>query len=418
MNWQDSLAPELRAKIEAVNAQIAPRLQALDEQIINNQAKVLQAFQEENISESHLNGTTGYGNDDQGRDKLEAVYSRFFKTEDALVRPQLVSGTHAIGTALLGMLRPGDDLLYLTGEPYDTLQEVVGMAGNGIGSMKEYQIGFDYVSLLADGSVDFETAKTKITAKTKVVAIQRSRGYADRDSFTVAKIEEMVRFIKGINPELIVFVDNAYGEFSETIEPTEVGADVMAGSLIKNAGGGIAQTGGYIVGPERLIEMIGYRLTVPGVGASEGATQGNLQLMFEGFFLAPSVTGNAIKGAVFEAALLEQMGLNVSPKWDAPRTDLIQTVNFGNPDDMVKFAGCVQAQSPIDSFVTPIPSDFAGYEDQIVMAAGTFIQGASIEFSADGPLRAPYTLYLQGGLTYAHVKLAISRAVQTTFFEK
>lgn len=341
MNWQDSLAPELRAKIEAVNAQIAPRLQALDEQIINNQAKVLQAFQEENISESHLNGTTGYGNDDQGRDKLEAVYSRFFKTEDALVRPQLVSGTHAIGTALLGMLRPGDDLLYLTGEPYDTLQEVVGMAGNGIGSMKEYQIGFDYVSLLADGSVDFETAKTKITAKTKVVAIQRSRGYADRDSFTVAKIEEMVRFIKGINPELIVFVDNAYGEFSETIEPTEVGADVMAGSLIKNAGGGIAQTGGYIVGPERLIEMIGYRLTVPGVGASEGATQGNLQLMFEGFFLAPSVTGNAIKGAVFEAALLEQMGLNVSPKWDAPRTDLIQTVNFGNPDDMVKFAGCV-----------------------------------------------------------------------------
>ncbi|KRL58316.1 aminotransferase class I/II-fold pyridoxal phosphate-dependent enzyme [Latilactobacillus fuchuensis] len=416
MSWQTDLAPELQTKIQAVDAQIAPRLTALDDQIINNQAKVLQAFQDQSISETHLNGTTGYGNDDQGRDKLEAVYSQVFGTEDALVRPQLVSGTHAIGTALLGMLRPGDDLLYLTGEPYDTLQEVIGIAGNGIGSLKEYQIGFDYVPLLADGSVDFELAKTMITAKTKVIAIQRSRGYAVRDSFTVAKIAEMVRFIKTVNPDSIIFVDNAYGEFSEVIEPTDVGVDVMAGSLIKNAGGGIAQTGGYIVGTQRLIEMIGYRLTVPGVGASEGATQGNLQLMFEGFFLAPSVTGNAIKGAIYEAALLEKMGLSVSPKWDAPRTDLIQTVNFGNPDDMVKFAGCVQAQSPIDSFVTPIPSDFAGYEDQIVMAAGTFIQGASIEFSADGPIRAPYTLYLQGGLTYAHIKLAISRAVQTTYY--
>lgn len=416
MSWQTDLAPELQTKIQAVDAQIAPRLTALDDQIINNQAKVLQAFQDQSISETHLNGTTGYGNDDQGRDKLEAVYSQVFGTEDALVRPQLVSGTHAIGTALLGMLRPGDDLLYLTGEPYDTLQEVIGIAGNGIGSLKEYQIGFDYVPLLADGSVDFELAKTMITAKTKIIAIQRSRGYAVRDSFTVAKIAEMVRFIKTVNPDSIIFVDNAYGEFSEVIEPTDVGVDVMAGSLIKNAGGGIAQTGGYIVGTQRLIEMIGYRLTVPGVGASEGATQGNLQLMFEGFFLAPSVTGNAIKGAIYEAALLEKMGLSVSPKWDAPRTDLIQTVNFGNPDDMVKFAGCVQAQSPIDSFVTPIPSDFAGYEDQIVMAAGTFIQGASIEFSADGPIRAPYTLYLQGGLTYAHIKLAISRAVQTTYY--
>lgn len=417
MSWQTELAPELQQKIHAVDAQIAPRLAALDEQIINNQAKVLKAFQDEMISEAHLNGTTGYGNDDQGRDKLEAVYRQVFGTEAALVRPQLVSGTHAIGTALLGMLRPGDDLLYLTGEPYDTLQEVIGIAGNGIGSLKEYQIGFDYVPLLENGEVDYDLAQTKITAKTKVVAIQRSRGYAVRDSFIVAKIKKMIAFVKQINPEIIVFVDNAYGEFSEELEPTQVGADVMAGSLIKNAGGGIAQTGGYIVGTERLIEMIGYRLTVPGVGASEGATQGNLQLMFEGFFLAPSVTGNAIKGAIYEAALLEQMGLSVSPKWDAPRTDLIQTVNFGNPEDMVKFAGCVQAQSPIDSFVTPIPSDFAGYEDQIVMAAGTFIQGASIEFSADGPIRAPYTLYLQGGLTYAHIKLAISRAVQATYYD-
>lgn len=417
MSWQTELAPELQQKIQAVDAQIAPRLAALDEQIINNQAKVLKAFQDEMISEAHLNGTTGYGNDDQGRDKLEAVYRQVFGTEAALVRPQLVSGTHAIGTALLGMLRPGDDLLYLTGEPYDTLQEVIGIAGNGIGSLKEYQIGFDYVPLLENGEVDYDLAQTKITAKTKVVAIQRSRGYAVRDSFIVAKIKKMIAFVKQINPEIIVFVDNAYGEFSEELEPTQVGADVMAGSLIKNAGGGIAQTGGYIVGTERLIEMIGYRLTVPGVGASEGATQGNLQLMFEGFFLAPSVTGNAIKGAIYEAALLEQMGLSVSPKWDAPRTDLIQTVNFGNPEDMVKFAGCVQAQSPIDSFVTPIPSDFAGYEDQIVMAAGTFIQGASIEFSADGPIRAPYTLYLQGGLTYAHIKLAISRAVQATYYD-
>ncbi|WP_125704496.1 methionine gamma-lyase family protein [Lacticaseibacillus daqingensis] len=418
MSWKDNLDPKLVALVAEVDAKIAPRLAELDDQILDNQAKVLNAFRNHNVAESYLNGTTGYGDDDQGRDVLEAIYAEVLGGEDALVRPQFVSGTHTIGVAELGLVRPGDELLYITGEPYDTLQQVLGMAGNGIGSAKEYGIACDYVPLNADGSADLPAIQQRITAKTKVVCIQRSRGYATRDSFTVAKIAEMIKAVRAVAPAVWIFVDNAYGEFSERLEPLDVGADLMAGSLIKNAGGGIAKTGGYIVGRKDLVERVSYRMTVPGIGGAEGATGSNLWDMYEGFFLAPSVTGNAIKGAVFEAALLEALSLDVSPKWDAPRTDLIQTANFGNPEDMTKFAKAVQEFSPVDSFVTPIAEHMTGYEDKVIMAAGNFVSGATIEFSADGPLREPYTLYIQGGLTYAHVKLGIIGAAQATYFNK
>ncbi len=416
MSWRDDCDARLLEIVDRVDKKIAPRLAQLDEQIVENESRVLKAFQKYHVAESDLTGSTGYGHSDEGRDKLEEIYAEVLGGEDALVRPQFVSGTHAIGVSLLGLVRPGDEIVYITGKPYDTLQEVLGIAGNGVGSAKEYGVTVDWVDLKEDGSADFDAINARLSQKTTVVAIQRSRGYSTRDSFTVQKIAEMIACVKKVAPDAYIFIDNAYGEFSETIEPLNVGADLMAGSLFKNAGGGLAKTGGYIVGRKDLIERVGYRFTVPGLGGAEGATYGALDAMYQGFFMAPQTTGNAIKGAVFEAALLEELGLNVSPRWDADRTDLIQTVNFGNPDDMVKFAKAIQHNSPIDSFVTPIPERMAGYEDEVIMASGTFVQGSTIEFSADGPLRAPYTLYLQGGLTFAHVKLAIIGAAQETFF--
>ena len=418
MSWQDDYDPKLIALVKQVDAQIAPRLAALDDQIVANQAKVLKSFQTHHVAESDLTGSTGYGHSDEGRDKLEAIYADVLGGEDALVRPQFVSGTHAIGVALLGLVRPGDEILYITGQPYDTLQEVLGMAGNGVGSPKEYGISADYVDLLPDGQPDLAGIKARLRPATKVVAIQRSRGYATRDSFSVAQIKTMIDAVRSVRPDMWIFVDNAYGEFSEEIEPLDVGADLMAGSLFKNAGGGLAKTGGYIVGKRALVERVSYRFTVPGLGGAEGATTGALGDMFQGFFMAPQTTGNAIKGAIFEAALLSKLGLDVRPAWDAPRTDLIQTVNFGNQADMVAFAKAIQHNSPIDSFVTPIPERMAGYEDEVIMAGGSFVAGATVEFSADGPLRPPYTLYLQGGLTYAHIKLAAIGAAQDTFFNK
>lgn len=417
MNWKDDFKPEVKRIIEEVEKQIQPRLSEIDDQVTFNQRKVLEAFQKERISEENLNGATGYGYNDMGRDALDRVYADVFKTEDALVRPQFVSGTHTISSAYFGMLRPGDKLLYLTGMPYDTIQEVIGVTGKaGMGSLKDFKIDFDYVPLLENGKVDFKAAKTKLTDQVKVVAIQRSRGYSSRSSFTVDEIKVMVDHVREILPNAIIFVDNCYGEFSEIVEPTEVGVDVMVGSLIKNAGGGIAHTGGYVVGKQKLIEMIANRLTNVGAGKEEGATLENLRRMYQGFFMAPEVTGAAIKGAIFESAILERCNLQVDPKWNDPRTDLIQTINFGEPDSMIRFAKQVQKNSPIDSYVDPEPSQMAGYEDKVIMAAGTFVQGASIEFSADGPIRPPYTLYLQGGLTYSHVKIAITKAVEETFF--
>ncbi|WP_440971473.1 aminotransferase class I/II-fold pyridoxal phosphate-dependent enzyme [Pediococcus pentosaceus] len=417
MNWKDDFKPEVKKIIEEVEKQIQPRLSEIDDQVTFNQRKVLEAFQKERISEENLNGATGYGYNDMGRDALDRVYADVFKTEDALVRPQFVSGTHTISSAYFGMLRPGDKLLYLTGMPYDTIQEVIGVTGKAeMGSLKDFKIDFDYVPLLENGKVDFKAAKTKLTDQVKVVAIQRSRGYSSRSSFTVDEIKVMVDHVREILPNAIIFVDNCYGEFSEIVEPTEVGVDVMVGSLIKNAGGGIAHTGGYVVGKQKLIEMIANRLTNVGAGKEEGATLENLRRMYQGFFMAPEVTGAAIKGAIFESAILEKCNLQVDPKWNDPRTDLIQTINFGEPDSMIRFAKQVQKNSPIDSYVDPEPSQMAGYEDKVIMAAGTFVQGASIEFSADGPIRPPYTLYLQGGLTYSHVKIAITKAVEETFF--
>ncbi|KAF0468180.1 aluminum resistance protein [Pediococcus pentosaceus] len=417
MNWKDDFKPEVKRIVEEVEKQIQPRLSEIDDQVTFNQRKVLEAFQKERISEENLNGATGYGYNDMGRDALDRVYADVFKTEDALVRPQFVSGTHTISSAYFGMLRPGDKLLYLTGMPYDTIQEVIGVTGKaGMGSLKDFKIDFDYVPLLENGKVDFKAAKTKLTDQVKVVAIQRSRGYSSRSSFTVDEIKVMVDHVREILPKAIIFVDNCYGEFSEIVEPTEVGVDVIIGSLIKNAGGGIAHTGGYVVGKQKLIEMIANRLTNVGAGKEEGATLENLRRMYQGFFMAPEVTGAAIKGAIFESAILEKCNLQVDPKWNDPRTDLIQTINFGEPDSMIRFAKQVQKNSPIDSYVDPEPSQMAGYEDKVIMAAGTFVQGASIEFSADGPIRPPYTLYLQGGLTYSHVKIAITKAVEETFF--
>ncbi|MBC2389870.1 methionine gamma-lyase family protein [Listeria booriae] len=406
---------QIPAPLQALANQVEKQILALQqetEQIAQeNQWKVMQAFQKNRVSDFHFTPSTGYGYDDDGRDTLERVYADVFKAEAALVRPQIISGTHAIATALFGVLRPDDDLLYMTGAPYDTLEEIVGVRGAGIGSLKEYRIGYDMVPLLADGAVDLETIRTKITAKTKMIGIQRSRGYADRPSFTIAQIQEMIAYVRQIKPDVIVFVDNCYGEFVEMTEPIEVGADLIAGSLIKNPGGGLAKTGGYIAGRSDLVERCAYRLTTPGIGAEAGASLYSLLEMYQGFFLAPHVVSQAIKGARFTAGMLAACAIETDPVWDAPRTDLIQSVSFHDQEKMVAFAQAIQSASPINAHVTPEGAYMPGYENDVIMAAGTFIQGASLELTADGPIREPYQLYVQGGLTYEHVKIAVLQAM-------
>ncbi|SFQ43321.1 Cystathionine beta-lyase family protein involved in aluminum resistance [Desemzia incerta] len=418
MSWKNQFAPELQERVKEVEEKIQPILAQIHETALSNQKKVLDSFRKKQVSDHHFTPSTGYGYDDFGRDTLEEVYADVFKAEAGIVRPQLISGTHAISTALFGIMRPGDDLLYITGQPYDTLLEVVGITGNGIGSFKEYNMGYDAVDLLEDGSVDFEMVKEKITPATKVIAIQRSRGYASRPSFTVAQIEEMIQFVRGIAPDAIIFVDNCYGEFVEEKEPIEVGADLMAGSLIKNPGGGLAKIGGYIVGRLDLVEACGYRLTSPGIGREAGASLYSLPEMYQGFFMAPHTVGESLKGAVYTAALLETCNVSSTPRWDEKRTDLIQMISLGEKEKMVQFAQTIQKYSPINAHVTPIGAYMPGYEDDVIMAAGTFVQGSSIELTADGPIRAPYTLYVQGGLTYEHVKLAVTAAVSELYFEK
>ncbi len=376
-----------------------------------NQKRVLETFKKNRISDSHFHSTTGYGYDDMGREALEAVYADVFGGEDALVRPQIVSGTHAISTALFGMLRPGDELIYITGKPYDTLEEVIGKRGNNAGSLKDYEVLYNEVDLNGDGTINYPGIRQAITAKTKVIGIQRSKGYDDRPSFTIKAIREMTAFVKEINPELIVFVDNCYGEFVETKEPLHAGADIIAGSLIKNPGGGIVRAGGYIAGKQALVDQCANRLTAPGLGKETGATLNMLQEMYQGFFLAPHITGEAFKGAVFTARLLELAGYKTTPHYQAERTDLIQSVTFGDAEQMIAFCQSVQENSPVDSFVKPYPSEMPGYDDEVIMAAGTFIQGASIELTADGPIKPPYIAFVQGGLTYAHVKIALTAAV-------
>ncbi len=401
--------------VEEVDVQIEPIFKRIHKVALANQKKVLDGFRKCNVSDYHFNPSTGYGYDDMGRETLESLYAEIFKGEAALVRPQIISGTHAIATALLGVLRPGDELVYVTGQPYDTLLDIVGVTGNGIGSLKDFNIDYKHIDLLENGKVDFDNVINNVSEKTKVIGIQRSRGYANRPSFTIDEIEQMIAIIKPHVPNAIFFVDNCYGEFVETREPLEVGADLIAGSLIKNPGGGIVKMGGYLVGTEELIEKCAYRLTSPGIGREAGATLYSLLEMYQGLFLAPHVVGEAVKGAVFTAGLLEKFEINSTPKWDDERTDLIQMVALPSKDEMIKFAQVIQKFSPVDSNVMPVPAAMPGYEDQVIMAAGTFIQGASIELSADGPIRPPYLLYIQGGLTFEHVKLAVTQAVEEVF---
>ncbi|UPM52886.1 aminotransferase class I/II-fold pyridoxal phosphate-dependent enzyme [Gottfriedia acidiceleris] len=386
----------------------------IDDVIEYNQYKVLQSFRKHKVSDSHFIPTTGYGYDDIGRDTLEEIFADVLGGEAGLVRPQIISGTHAISTALFGVLRPGDELLYITGKPYDTLEEIVGIRGeSGNGSLKDFGIGYESIELVNDERINYEKVANKMTSNTKVIGIQRSKGYGTRPSYTIEQIKEMIDFVKEIDPNVIVFVDNCYGEFVEKLEPCHVGADLMAGSLIKNPGGGLAKTGGYIVGRKDLVEKCGYRLTSPGIGREAGASLYALQDMYHGFFMAPHITGQALKGALFTAAFLEKLGMNTNPSWDAVRTDLIQSVQFDDKEKMIAFCQAIQAASPINAHFTPTANYMPGYEDDVIMAAGTFIQGASIELTADGPIRAPYVAYVQGGLTYAHVKIAICSAVNS-----
>lgn len=416
--WTDDLPEDLKNKVDKVEKLIQPRLKEIDQQVLYNQQRVLNLFRKHRVGEEDLVPSTGYGYDDIGRDKIEAIYADYFKADDALVRPQFASGTHAISTALFSMLRPGNTLYYLTGTPYDTIQEVIGLAGNKRGNMKEYGINFKTTELLDNGAVNYDQAQKDLQDDSiKVVAIQRSRGYAVRDSFTVEKISKMIEFVKSIRPDVNIFIDNCYGEFSEKEEPTFYGADLMAGSLYKNAGAGLVKSGAYVVGREDLVDGAGSRLTVPGAGKGEGATWGYLRDFYQGFFMAAHTTGEALKGIIFTSALCEEMGMNVSPKWDAPRTDIVQTVSFGKPDPMVKFCAAIQHYSPMNSFVDPIPSHQDGYEDDVVMASGSFVEGSTIELSSDGPIRPPYSLYIQGGLSYAHVQIAITQAVNETFYK-
>jgi cystathionine beta-lyase family protein involved in aluminum resistance len=402
---------KLKKAAEKVMTQINAVHREIDKTSEFNQLKVLRSFQNNKVGDHHFHPSTGYGYDDAGRDTLERVYADVFRAESALVRPQIISGTHAISLSLFGILRPGDQLLYITGKPYDTLEEIVGIRGTGEGSLKEYNITYNHVDLTQDGAVDFPGVREAIHKNTRMIGIQRSKGYADRPSFTVEEIREMVTFVKSIKKDVVVFVDNCYGEFVEQTEPIEAGADLIAGSLIKNPGGGLAKTGGYIAGNEELVNKISFRLTSPGIGREAGASLYSLQEMYQGFFLAPHVTAQALKGAVFTAAFLEEMGMETRPKWDAKRTDLIQSVFFGDSDRMITFCQAIQKASPINSYAIPYPDYMPGYADDVIMAAGTFIQGASIELTADGPIRPPYIAFVQGGLTFEHVKIAVLTAV-------
>lgn len=374
-----------------------------------NQLKVLKALQDERISESHFTNSAGYGYDDIGRDSLDKVYARVFNTESALVRPHFVNGTHALGCALMGNLRTGDTMVCISGTPYDTLHNIIGISGKeNIGSLKEYGVNYKQVDL-KEGKFDFEKIKEVISSdpSIKLVHIQRSTGYGWRNSFLVSEIGEVIDLIKSIREELIVFVDNCYGEFIDTIEPTDVGADLIAGSLIKNIGGGIAPTGGYVVGKEKYVEQASYRLTTPGIGGECGSTFGIMRQLYQGLFLAPHIAIEALKGAIFCSRIMELAGFDVRPKYNEKRSDIIQAIKFGNKENLIKFCKGIQKGSPIDSFVECEPWAMPGYNDEVIMAAGAFIQGASIELSADAPIREPYIAYLQGGLTFDHAKIGI-----------
>ena len=390
------------------------RFEEIDKNAEYNQMKVIKAMQDNKVAEMHLSGTTGYGYNDDGRDTLEKVYSDIFKTEDALVRPQIICGTHALNVALSSNLRPGDELLSPVGKPYDTMDEIIGIRP-AKGSLAEYGITYAQVDLLPDGGFDYEGIKNAINERTKLVTIQRSKGYASRPTLSVERIGELISFIKGIKPDVICMVDNCYGEFVERIEPSQVGADMIVGSLIKNPGGGLAPCGGYIAGKKECVEQAAYRLSSPGLGKEVGATLGVNQSFYQGLFLSPVVVAGALKGAIFAANVYEKAGFVVRPDGSEPRYDIIQAVELGSADGLLAFCKGIQAAAPVDSFVTPEPWPMPGYDSDVIMAAGAFVQGSSIELSADGPLKEPYSVFFQGGLTWYHAKLGIMMSVQKMF---
>jgi cystathionine beta-lyase family protein involved in aluminum resistance len=396
---------------EKVLESLKDRFHELDQVAEYNQMKVIHAMQKNRVSAECFNQATGYGYDDVGRDTLEKVYAATFHAEDALVRPQITCGTHALALALMSNLRPGDELLSPVGKPYDTLEEVIGIRPSK-GSLAEYGITYSQVDLLPDGTFDYDGIRKAINEKTKLVTIQRSKGYATRPTFSVKQIGELIHFIKEIKSDIICMVDNCYGEFVETIEPMDVGADMMVGSLIKNPGGGLAPIGGYICGKKECIENAAYRLTSPGLGKEVGASLGVMRDFYQGFFLSPTVVNGALKGAIFAANIYERLGFSCVPNSTESRHDIIQAISFETPEGLIKFCEGIQAAAPVDSYVTPEPWDMPGYDSQVIMAAGAFIQGSSIELSADGPLRPPYAAYFQGGLTWYHAKLGILMSLQ------
>ena len=395
-------------------ARLEDRFRAIDEVAEYNQLKVIKAMQDARVSAECFNSSTGYGYNDMGRDTLEVVYANAFHTEAALVRPQITCGTHALALALSANLRPGDELLSISGKPYDTLEEVIGIRPS-CGSLAEYGVTYAQVDLLADGSFDYEGIRAAIKPNTKLIEIQRSKGYQTRPTLSVTQIGEAIAFVKSINPDIICMVDNCYGEFVEKIEPSDVGADMIVGSLIKNPGGGLAPIGGYIAGTEKCIEQCAYRLTSPGLGKEVGASLGVMQSFYQGFFLAPTVTASALKGAIFAANVYEALGFKVVPNGTEDRHDIIQAVEFGFPEGVISFCEGIQAAAPVDSYVTPEPWAMPGYDSDVIMAAGAFVQGSSIELSADGPIKPPYAVYFQGGLTWPHAKLGIMKSLQRLY---
>jgi cystathionine beta-lyase family protein involved in aluminum resistance len=405
------ISPKVYAFGAKIEERLKERFAAIDDTAEYNQLKVLKAMQDARVSDIHFAATTGYGYNDLGRDTVEEVYAKAFHAEAALVRPQLISGTHALHVALSGNLRPGDELLSPVGKPYDTLEEVIGIRPS-VGSLAEYGVTYRQADLKADGSFDYDAIRAAINEKTRLVTIQRSKGYATRPTLSVARIGELIHFIKEIKPDVICMVDNCYGEFVERIEPIDVGADMIVGSLIKNPGGGLAPIGGYIVGRTDCIERASYRLSAPGLGKEVGASLGMNTSFLQGFFLSPTVVAGALKGAIFAANVYEELGFDVVPNAAESRHDIIQAVSFGKPEAMIAFCEGIQAAAPVDSFVKPEPWDMPGYDAPVIMAAGAFVQGSSIELSADGPIKPPYAVYFQGGLTWYHAKTGILMSLQ------
>lgn len=395
-----------------VEKEIEPIFEKIDKTCEINSRKVLEAFQKCDLQEAHLNSSTGYGIDEPGRNKIEEIYSKVFKAEDALVRTQLISGTHALAVTLSALLRPGDTMISITGEPYDTLQTVIGITGESKTSLKEFGVKYEQIELV-NNDFDIEKIKERLAKKdVKLVEIQRSRGYSTRESLVIEKIERAIKAIREVNSEVIIMVDNCYGEFVQEKEPIEIGADVAVGSLMKNLGAGIATSGAYIVGNKDLIELCAERLTSPGIGKEIGPSLNQNPLLIKGLFFAPTVVASSVKTAVFSSRMLEKLGYKVEPKYDDTRADIVQTIHLGSEEKLVKFCQGIQMGSPIDSNVVPFPGDMGGYEDKVIMAAGTFTQGSTIELSCDGPIRPPYIAYMQGGLTYDYGKLGIMKAIE------